>query len=88
MNYPFNASYMPQIYLVHVLSRVQGIRTPQDFARLLYSSRYSTLFGFEGQESLWLATAEEAFTCYKDQPELTAELLTKLVFLFKYFLRS
>eukprot|EP01035_Chromulina_nebulosa_P021270 gene21270-27561_t len=64
-----------QIYIVHILSRVQGVKSPKQFANSLYLNRYSSLFPID---SLFLQKEEQNFDCFADQPEITQKLLSKI----------
>lgn len=54
-----------QVFLVHVLSRVQGISTIRQYGRMLYTTRYEALYPADS-----LAIRDHKFHCYRDQPDL------------------
>ena len=67
-------SVLPQVYLVHVLSRITELTTIKKYASTLYKSRYSVLYP---EKSLFVL--KNTFQCYKDQPDLHGSILDKYV---------
>lgn len=56
-----------QTFLVHLLSRSEGVGAPWKLARWLYRSRYSRLYPETG-----LLLLNSRFTCYEDEEEAKA----------------
>jgi hypothetical protein len=62
------------VYIVHVLSRVNGIESPRKFAQSLYQARFSQLYP---ENSLFFMQHRD-FVCYQDQQELLQSILDRL----------
>lgn len=59
-----------QVFLVHVLSRIEGIKTIRQYAQRLYRARYSVLYPADS-----LLIAGTSFHCYRDEEVYSKEVL-------------
>ena len=64
-----------QVYLMHFLSRVEGLKSPKKYAENHYKSRYSALYPKNGL----FMRKNENFKCYKDQEEYQESVIKKYV---------
>ena len=67
------------MYLVHLLSRIHGIKSILEYSESLYSSRYQSFFPID---SLYIQQQQQSnngrFICFKDQPKVYNSLIDKL----------
>jgi hypothetical protein len=63
-----------QVYAVHFLSRVRGLKSPDKFARSHFDSRYSRLYP---SDSLFMAKLKRTFHCLADNVTLHESILQK-----------
>lgn len=61
-----------QVFLVHVLSRVQGVSSVLKFANALYQSRFAALYPEDG-----LFMQRSTFQCLRDQGRVYNENVSK-----------
>jgi hypothetical protein len=62
-----------QVYLVHVLSRINGLVSIRGYATKLYNARYSFMFP---EDSLFMQ--QHAFSCFADRPDYHQSVLDKM----------
>jgi hypothetical protein len=61
-----------QVYLAHLISRIDGISSIGRYVRKLYKSRYSLQFPLD---SLSMQILASSFDCYKNQPKLHEQIV-------------
>ena len=61
-----------QVYLLHFLSRVDGIKSPKRFANNHYKSRYAALYPMNG-----LFMRRNNFNCYEDQVDFQESVVKR-----------
>ncbi len=61
-----------QVFIAHVLSRIEGITSIHNFAQRLYKSRYSLLYP---ENSLLMQNNK--FDCFADRPEFHEEVIRR-----------
>ncbi len=69
-----------QVYLVHILSRLPEIKSPQQFSESLYRSRFQQLYP---QDGLYLQrnwARKNGFQCLKDRPKDIMTVIDKYGF--------
>jgi len=65
-----------QVFLVHVISRLQNCSSPAEVARSLYKSRYEPLYPVN---SAFIITERKQFQCFQDQQFELSDKIQKLV---------
>jgi hypothetical protein len=69
------------VYLVHLLSRIHGIKSILEYSESLYSSRYQSFFPIDSlyiQQQQQQQSNNDRFICFKDQPKVYNSLIDKL----------
>lgn len=62
-----------QVYLMHFLSRIHGLKSPKKFAENHYKSRYSTIYPKNG-----LFMRKHDFKCFSDQTEYQESVIKRI----------
>lgn len=62
-----------QVYLMHFLSRVDGLKSPKTFAQNHYKSRYAALFPRNGL----FMKKNDKFKCFSDQVDYQESIVKK-----------
>jgi hypothetical protein len=63
-----------QIFLVHFLSRVEGLRSPKSYIGHHYTNRYGALYPLDG---LYMRKLLKSFSCYSDDKSLYESVLSR-----------